>query len=282
MKIKKIKSYAKINLSLNVLGKLKNKYHKIESIFSLIQLYDKIFIKENKKNNHSIIFHGKFSKGIPKNNTVSKLLEILDKKKLLNKKKYSIKIVKKIPQKSGMAGGSMNAASLLRFFLLKNKFKISKKDLQNIARQIGSDVNIGLMRSPLVLYGDKTLIELNKKFSFHILIIKPNFGCSTRAIYKKVRKFSKSAFKKNKRIVLNNSIISEFKNDLEVPAFKMYPKLKKMKLFMSGLDKILFTRMTGSGSTIVGYFKSKKAAIYAQKILKKKYKNYWCILSKTI
>ena len=51
---------------------------------------------------------------------------------------------------------------------------------------------------------------------------------------------------------------------------------------MLGLPKVLFVRMTGSGSSIIGYFKSKKASINAAKILKKKYRNYWCILSKTI
>ncbi len=72
------------------------------------------------------------------------------------------------------------------------------------------------------------------------------------------------------------------KNDLEEPAFRKYPVLKKLKIFMEKLDKILFVNMTGSGSTIVGYFITKKTALNAIKILNKKYKNYWCILSKTI
>ena len=51
---------------------------------------------------------------------------------------------------------------------------------------------------------------------------------------------------------------------------------------MKDLNNILFARMTGSGSTMIAYFNSKKDAENAHKILKKKYKNYWCILSKTI
>ena len=81
MKFNKIKSYAKINLSLGVLGKLKSRIHKIESLISFIDLYDEIFIREHKKKNHEIIFSGKFSKGIQKNNTIFKLLKILDEKK---------------------------------------------------------------------------------------------------------------------------------------------------------------------------------------------------------
>ena len=122
MKFNKIKSYAKINLSLNVVGKLKSGYHKIESLVSFVSYYDEIFLRKIKNKNHKIKFIGKFSKGINKNNTVSKLLNVLDKKKLLNDKKYLIIIKKNIPQKSGLGGGSMNASAIINFFLSKKIF----------------------------------------------------------------------------------------------------------------------------------------------------------------
>ena len=80
MKFYKIKSYAKINISLKVLGKLKSNLHKIESLVSFINLYDEIFVKKINNKDHKIIFYGKFSKRIPKNNTISNLLKIIDKK----------------------------------------------------------------------------------------------------------------------------------------------------------------------------------------------------------
>ena len=76
MHIYKLKSYAKINLSLNIIGKLK-KLHKIESIISFIDLYDQIFIKKINSSKHIVSFYGKFSKNINKINTVSKLLIIV-------------------------------------------------------------------------------------------------------------------------------------------------------------------------------------------------------------
>ena len=79
----KIKSYAKINLALNVTGK-KSKLHNIESLISFIDLYDSITITESKTKKHKTNFIGKFSKNINKINTISKLLKILDNKKLLN------------------------------------------------------------------------------------------------------------------------------------------------------------------------------------------------------
>ena len=76
MKFTKIKSYAKVNVSLGVLGKSKSKLHKIESLIVFINLYDEIFIKKIKSKNHKVIFMGKFSKGISQSNTIINLLRI--------------------------------------------------------------------------------------------------------------------------------------------------------------------------------------------------------------
>ena len=143
MKKDLIKSYAKINLSLNVLRKDKNGYHKIQSLISFLNLYDEIYIQQINKKKHSINFRGSFSKNLKKINTVSKLLSILDKKKFLTKK-YKIQIKKNIPQESGLGGGSMNAAFILRYFLKKKIIQLSKNQIINICNQIGSDVLLGV------------------------------------------------------------------------------------------------------------------------------------------
>ena len=125
MNIFKIKSHAKINLALNVTGK-NIKLHRIESIVSFIDLHDLIYLKQIDKKNHKIFFKGKFSKNIKKINTVTVLLKLLDQKNFLNNKKFEIKIIKNIPQEAGMGGGSMNASSLINFFINKNILKLNK------------------------------------------------------------------------------------------------------------------------------------------------------------
>ena len=132
----KIKSYAKINLALNVTGK--NSFlHEIESIVSFILLHDDILIKNIKSNEHHISFTGKFSKRIGKNNTVFRLLKILEEKKLLKNKKFKIRVNKQIPIEAGLGGGSMNAASILRFFIKKKKlFKLLKKKFLIFVNQL--------------------------------------------------------------------------------------------------------------------------------------------------
>ena len=77
MKNFKIKSYAKINLALNITGK-NTKLHKIESIVSFIDLHDLIYLKLINNKDHKIFFKGKFSRNISKINTITTLLRLLD------------------------------------------------------------------------------------------------------------------------------------------------------------------------------------------------------------
>lgn len=282
MSISKINSYAKINLSLGVLGKLKNKLHRIESLVSFIDLHDEISIQKINKKKHKVFFYGRFSKNIPNNNTISKLLELLDRQNFLKNKKYLIKIKKNIPLKSGMGGGSMNASSVLRYFVNKNKLLLNTSQISQIANKIGSDVMLGIEKKNSILQGNRKLFRSNKKIGLYTIIIKPNFGCSTEKIYKNIKSFSKPALNKNKNKLFSVSNIISLKNDLEKVAFKKYPFLANIKQNMLNLPKVKFVRMTGSGSSLLAYFNSKKASLNAAKLLKKKYKNYWCILSKTI
>lgn len=282
MKAIKIKSYAKVNLSLAVLGKSKSKLHKIETIVTFINLYDEIFIKETNKNRNSVIFIGPFAKNITKKNTITKLLDILDKKKFLKNKKYIIRINKKIPQKSGMGGGSMNAASLLKYLIYKNKIKLNINEIIDICNKVGSDVALGLERKTSLLKNNGKIIRFKKKLKFYLLIVKPNFGCSTKEIYRNFKIFSKPKLERNIRNLLFTNKLSNLKNDLEIPAFKRHPALLKLKKNVLKIPKIKFARMTGSGSCIIGYFGSKKASLNGFKKIKKLYNNYWCTLSKTI
>jgi len=282
MKFIKIKSYAKVNLSLNILGKLTSKLHKIESIVSFLDLHDEIYLKIIKSCDHQISFYGSFSKGISKKNTISKLLYALDKKKLLNNQKFEIRIKKNIPQQSGMGGGSMNASSIISFFLKKKIIKLKDRKLKNLSNSIGSDVILGANKKNKVLFSNGKLKIFDKKLNFHVLVAKPNFGCSTKQIFSRVIEYSKPLYNKPNKSLLNRDIIINSSNDLEKIVFQKYSKFRKLKSFLLKLPNSLFIRMTGSGSSIVVYFQSKKAAVRGSKLFKKKLKSYWCIVSKTI
>ena len=275
----KIKSHAKINLALNIVGKTK-KIHKIESIVSFLDLHDEIKIKKINKKNNKIKFFGKFSKGIKSKNTVSELLKNIEKKKLF-KEKFQITIKKNIPSEAGLGGGSMNAASVLNFFIKKKLLK-RKKEILKIANAIGSDVVLGLYKKNLVLKSNNEIKVIPSKKKFNILLVKPSFGCSTKKIYSKVKKFYKPEFNTKIDNLMRSDFLREKKNDLEPIAIESYPKLKILKDFLEKLPNTEFVRMTGSGSTIIAYFNSLKKCKEASKKVSKQFRNYWCKTSKTI
>jgi len=281
MKTDELKSFAKINLALHVTGKLTN-LHKIESVIKFIDLHDKIFIKEINKNKHKVSFIGNFSKNIKKNNTVNKLFDILEKKKILNNKKFQVRIKKNIPQKAGLGGGSMNAATILNFLIKKNFIKINQKKVLQIANLIGSDVILGINPKSAILSSKGKIKKFLKTSNFNILLVSPNFGCSTKKIYSGVKRFSKPQFNSPKKNMMNLKSLLKYENDLEKVAFSKYPKLKILKSFLENLNQPLFVRMTGSGSVIVAYYQKKQDCELAKVRFKRKFKNYWCNTSKTI
>ena len=281
MKLKKIKSYAKINLSLNIIGKFKSKLHKVETLITFINYFDLINIKSIKSNEHKIYFKGKFAKGIGKINTISKLLKILDSKKLL-KEKFKIEVIKNIPTKAGLGGGSMNAANLISFFLKNRLIRLKKNKVIKLANSIGSDVILGIEARNSILKSNGKLIKFSKKLKYYVLVTKPNIGCSTKKIYSKVNTYSKSKYDYLKSSIFDKKNIINLTNDLEKIVLKEHPETMKVKLFLSNLLNVNFVRMTGSGSSIVAYFQSKKALDIAYREFRKQFNNYWCIKSKTI
>ena len=276
-----LKSYAKINLALNVTGK-RNSMHKIESIVSFIHLHDLISIQNIKSNNHKISFYGKFSKNIKRENTVQKLLDLLDRSNLLKNKKFKISIKKNIPQEAGLGGGSMNAAAILNFFIKKKIIKLTKINIEKLCNSIGSDVILGINFSSSILKSNNQIKKFTKCPKYNTLLVKPNFGCSTKKIYSGVRKFTKPNLNYPKKQMFSSNYLIQQVNALEKIAFLKYPRLKNIKLFLKNLNSPLFVRMTGSGSAICAYYQYSKDCKLAKIQFKRKFKNYWCNVSKTI
>ena len=280
MNLSKVKSYAKINLALNITGKI-NKLHKIESLVAFIDLHDVIFIKKIKSKNHNIIFDGKFSKNINSNNTVSKLLKILGKKKLLDQK-FFIRIIKNIPQKAGLGGGSMNAANILKYLSKKKIIKVNKKQLIEISSYVGSDVILGLDSTNTILTSNNKIKRYKNCKKLYTLIVKPHFGCSSKDIYSQVKKFDKIKFRNPSKKMFDCIFLKKMNNSLEKIVLNRYSTLKRIKSYLINLENPVFVRMTGSGSALVSYYYSKKQCDKAQKQFNKDHKKYWCISSKTI
>ena len=287
MKNFKIKSYCKINLFLRVLRKLDNGYHTIMSLITFCELHDTISIFKIKNLRDKISFSGRFKEGInKKSNTVTKVLDLFRRTKLLKNQAFKINIQKNIPHGSGLGGGSSNAADLINFFNLNMKLKLNKNKIKKLADQIGFDVPINLERKNTFLTGKKdNILRLNQNFRLNLLIVYPNIICSTKRIYEKNRKKSlikpQSYFYKKNNKALIDFLIKE-NNDLEETVIKIYPKVKKIINYIKSQNGCYFSRITGSGSACIGIFSNMKNAIYVQKLIKLKYPKYWCVVSKTM
>ena len=87
----------------------------------------------------------------------------------------------------------------------------------------------------LVLTSYSKIKDFSKVKKIHTLIVKPNFGCSTSKIYAGVKKYKKSQFNYPTKKMFNLQFLQRMNNDLELIAFKKYPKLYTLKIFLQKL-----------------------------------------------
>jgi 4-diphosphocytidyl-2-C-methyl-D-erythritol kinase len=278
-----IKSYSKINLFLRVLKKNNKGLHNIQTTSMLIDLHDEIRIKKIKKKNDVVVFTGSFKKEINKKiNTVTIVLSLLRNHKIIDsKKKYKIVINKKIPVFAGLGGGTGNAAAIIKYFLKDN---VSLKLLEIFENKIGSDLRLFFFNHSFQK-NLKLVLTFKKKYKFYFILIYPNVRSSTRQVYSQVKKFNSPIRIDPSQILIKkeyNKFLRHEVNDLQKIVEKKYQKIQTILNLIKLQKNCLFSRMTGSGSVCFGTFSSRESASLAVKVLKKKFPNYWCVLTKSI
>lgn len=230
-------SPAKINLLFKILYKRKDGFHEIISINQTIDLYDIINISLSKKDIITCKNNPALSK---KDNIIYKAIDIFKKK---TKKTFFLTIIlkKNIPIKSGLGGGSSNAATILWALNKILNTKLSANELIKIGSEIGSDVPFFFSNGSALCQGKGEIIKNIKLKLPYLTIATPNFGISTKEVYENITNFSKNyKFEHKKKL--------EFSNDLENYSFNLNPNLIKIKstLYKIGFKKVV---MTGSGSS---------------------------------
>ena len=275
-----LKSFSKINLSLNINSKLKNGLHDIQSYYCFINLFDKIKIRKIDKKKDKVVFFGPFVKHIKKsNNSITNLLKLLRKLELISGY-YSVNVIKNIPVFSGLGGGTSNAASVLKFLL---KGKVSKKILEKVEKLIGSDLRLFFHKQ--VFLQNLRTIKTIKKQKLYFLLSRPNIICSTKKIYSKVKKYSKK--KKFNFQIMNNkkgfiNYILEQNNELQSIVEEEYPSIKILLKDINTEKGCHFSRMSGSGSVCYGLFNSESNAKKALNKIKTKHPKFWFSIAKTV
>mgnify|MGYP003387215853 FL=1 len=275
-----LKSFSKINLSLNINSKLKNGLHDIQSYYCLINLFDKIKIRKIDKKKDKVVFFGPFVKHIKKsNNSITNLLKLLRKLELISGY-YSVNVIKNIPVFSGLGGGTSNAASVLKFLL---KGKVSKNILEKVEKLIGSDLRLFFHKQGFLQ--NLRTIKTIKKQKLFFLLSRPNIICSTKKIYSKVKKYSKKKkfnFQKmnNKKGFIN--YILEQNNELQSIVEEEYPSIKILLKDINTEKGCHFSRMSGSGSVCYGLFNNESNAKKALNKIKTKHPKFWFSIAKTV
>jgi len=272
-----VKSPAKLNLCLFVLGKRNDGFHEILSVVQKIDLCDIIEIRNADKN--SVSFESDWE--IPKNNTVFISLEYISS---FTKNFYRVRIKKNIPPGAGLGGASSNAGTILNVF----KNKIPEDKIWNIAEKIGSDVPLFLRKSPSVISGRGEIvseISIGGLDSVIFLVVFPNITSITKDVYHRFDTINTDQDKRKLEILkdlINSAGVikwDDFKNvlgynDLETAFLQMYPEAKNVKEFLSRFAKFY---LTGSGSSFFSVFFDEKEARRIYNILKQNFKFIWLV-----
>ncbi len=264
--MKKIKdiSYAKINLTLEIIELRDDGYHNIETIMHKINLYDIIEISLTGGTTISI----NMDKGnIPLTDNIIYKTAILMAKKLRPLYGVSIKVNKNIPFGSGLGGGSSNSATVIKLLNSIWNGNLTFNELKEIADKVGSDV-------PFFLYDDAVYCKekgnivnpLGKIKSFWIILAIPPFEIKAKEAYRLWDEFQEKepAGKSKilaKKITKTNPAewVNYMINHLEKPVISNFLEMKKVVNLMQE-SNALKIMMSGSGGCIFGLYENKEKA----------------------
>lgn len=272
----KIKAYAKINIALDVVGKREDGYHLLRMIMQSVDLYDTITID-------------KIDSGIKlkcnKHYVPTDERNLAYKAAKLFMETYSIEegvqidLIKNIPVSAGLAGGSTDAAGVLKLMNKIFNINASEDELKSLGLKLGADVPYCISGGTALCEGIGEKITQLKPFKDKILVlIKPPFGVSTKEVYKefnlskaifhpKIEELIKAMEKDDIYFVSDN-----MKNLLENVTLKKHRVITNIKEEVKSTGSI-GTMMSGSGPTVFAFFDDMLKAQMCYDNMKKKYKD---------
>jgi len=265
-----VKAYAKINLSLDVLGKREDNFHDINSVMQQIDLYDELSFEKSE----DITVQSQFKDDIILK-TVLKLKELFR-----IKKGVTVLVKKNIPVSAGFGGGSADAAATLKSLNELWGLNLKIEDLIKIGSEIGSDVPFFLIGGSCFVSGKGEIVERINIPEMDILLVSPGYEISTKEAYEKLdgmnydKKYSSLKSKKLKDVkeiasLLHNDFIHIQKEDVK--------NIIKEVIGNGALN----ASITGKGPSVFGIFGDKEKAERAYENLKDKYKFVYLVKTKT-
>ncbi|GAB6085625.1 4-(cytidine 5'-diphospho)-2-C-methyl-D-erythritol kinase [Alkaliphilus crotonatoxidans] len=278
-----LKSRAKINLSLDVLSKRPDGYHEVQMIMQQIDLFDTITITERKDNDITVRSNCEY---IPKDsgNIAYQAAQIL-RRQFEIQQGVDIYIEKNIPVAAGLAGGSSNAAAVLKGLNRLWRLGLTTEDMMKMGVKIGADVPFCVLGG--AAYGTgigEELTPIEGLKNLWMVIAKPAISVSTAEVYGQLN-LSKMKDRPDTMMLLNFiecgdvvGLAKNMKNVLETVTESKYPIIKEIKSKMMEYNA-LGSMMTGSGPTVFGIYKSFERAKSAYENLAIIYKQTFMVQS---
>lgn len=258
----KVKAYGKINLSLDIIGKDAKGYHLLQMVMQNIDLHDNLEINKIHK---GISIHGSGNVPLNSQNLAFKAAEVFIDRYHLNFG-VDIKIEKNIPVAAGLAGGSSDAAAVLKAMSELAELQIPQEEMLNMGLSIGADVPYCIKGGTALCEGIGEKITVLPHFNDKLLVlVKPDFGLSTKDVYGKFDNMTNDEHVNTNMVIESikrNDIFElckHMKNVLEIPSFTMKPVLCDIKKQMLSFGAIN-AMMSGSGPTIFGIFNDEVSA----------------------
>lgn len=270
----KIKAYGKVNISLDVVGKREDGYHLLSMIMQNIDLYDEI---EVEKQQCGITLEcNKSYVPVDNRNLAYKAAEIF-------KERYDIvdgvkiNIEKNIPVSAGLAGGSTDAAAVLKVMNELFNVNATEEELMELGLKLGADIPYCIHGGTALCEGIGEIITPIKSFKDKIIVlVKPAFGVSTKEVYKNFNLEKVKQHPKTSEIINAienddlNFVASNMKNLLENVTLRKHKILIKIKEEMNACGAIN-SMMSGSGPTVFAFFDDMLKAQRCFEKMKKKY-----------
>ena len=279
------KAWAKLNLSLDVHGKLPNGYHELTMVMASVDLHDDVEIALRQDGRISA------DSGLPWLPGDDRNLAVRAAKAFFaaagtEGMGADIRIKKRIPVGAGMAGGSTDAAAVLRGLNRLTGHGFSAEKLRAIGLTLGSDVPYCITGGMMLAKGQGEILSpLPDMPGCHIVICKPPFSISTGDLFARVDSRSSKTHPDTAGV-----IAALEQGDLKGLARRMYNVFEDVLPRRDGEIAVIRSKllehgaigsvMTGTGSAVFGLFESADLAAAAQKTLKAEYRD--CFLTRVI
>ena len=252
-----LKAYAKINLGLDVLRRLENGYHEVKMVMQNVGIYDELTLTKTLRDITVETNHAELP--ADENNLVYKAAKLMfDEFQLPGG--LHIQLEKNIPIAAGMAGGSTDAACVIKGIRELYGLDVSTERLMKLSVSIGADVPYCILGGTALSQGiGEILTPLSPMPHCHILVAKPDINVSTKFVYEHLDAQGVDKHPDIEAMVTAiqagdlTGILPHMENVLETVTIPAHPIIQEIKQLMItyGADASL---MSGSGPTVFGIF----------------------------